>query len=190
MFRRACARWILAWQSPGHDRWDMKPRRLGFEYVHKNRGYAAYPLYDRGGCVRIVEGQQADPDAACAERLADRGVCCIHRSPAPQHGYRPCRRRKRTYSTQAARSAHIADEVLHPNPGLGPHHADSANERAAHVVGPRAEDMPGTKPYLGLGPVPFPLPLAQQPAALALPMDAACRAHLPRQILNGLRPAG
>lgn len=52
----------------------------------------------------------------------------------------PGSRRAWVQATQLAEAAHVVGEVLHPDLGLRPHHADRAHQRAAHVVGLRTED--------------------------------------------------
>jgi len=47
----------------------------------------------------------------------------------------------RVQAAQMDETAHVVGQVLHPDLDLGPLHADHSHQRAAHVIGLRAEDM-------------------------------------------------
>ncbi len=68
-------------------------------------------------------------------------------------------------------ASHVICEVLHPDPGLGPHQTNAAYEGAAHVVGLCAEDMFHPDPNGGFGPVAALGLLGQRLAPLALAVD-------------------
>ena len=82
-------------------------------------------------------------------------------------------RRARVDAAQLDEAAHVVGEVLHPDLRLGARDADRAHQRAAHVVGLRAEDMFDPDPRGGFGPVAFLRLLGQRLAALALAVDVA-----------------
>ena len=81
--------------------------------------------------------------------------------------------RERVDALPLDEAAHGAGEVLHLDPGLGPHHADGPHQRAAHAVGLRAEDMLNPNPHGGFRPVAGLALFGQRLAALALAVDVA-----------------
>ena len=77
-------------------------------------------------------------------------------------------------------AAHVAGDVLHPDPGFGACDADRAYHRPAHVVGPRAKDVFHPGPYFGFGPVAALRLRGQRLAAPALAVDVALQFPIPQ----------
>lgn len=80
----------------------------------------------------------------------------------PDHAGQGVRRR------QLHQPPHVVGKVLHPDLGLRPHQADGADQRAAHVVGLRTEDMLDPDPDRRFGPVAGLALFAQRLAAFVL----------------------
>ena len=91
---------------------------------------------------------------------------------------------------QLHQAAHVVGEVLQPDPRLGPHQADAAHQRPAHVVALGAEHVLDPRANLRTGPVALLLALAERLAAMALAVDPALQPLLSQLRLDLRRAIG